>query len=88
MSWQDVESVMDFWYREGAARAWGDVAELEQGLEDLATNTHIFETPEDRVIQGELRQDLQDQLTFAADELRAQLRLAAADRQASISMRM
>ena len=63
------------------------MAELEQDLEALAANDHIFETTEDRYIRGEIWQDMRDQLAFAADALRPQLRLAAADRRTSLSMR-
>ena len=88
MSWHDVESVMAFWYREGAARAWGDVAELKHELETLDSLEHLFVTSDERAIHLDMRRDLLDQWAYAGDELRAQLRLVAADRQASISMRM
>ena len=88
MAWQDIESLMIFWYRDSAAAAWDDCAELEQELEALASVEHMWKSSNERAIHLEMHDDLLDQLSFTADELRPQLRLAAASRQAALSLKM
>ena len=90
MSWQDIDFVMTAWLKESDAEAWSDWLELKADLDALADNVHLFESQgfAGRFIHREIWQDLQDQILYTADELRPHLRLAAADRQASITLRM
>ena len=81
--------MMAYWYREGDFNAWADLAEIQQDHEDLsATQQHMADTflPEERAILANMHEDLCDLLAYTADELRPQLRLAAADRRASKSL--
>ena len=88
MAWQDIESLVIFWYRDSAVAAWDDCAELEHELDALASVEHLWTTPEERAINAEMHEDLIDMMSFTADELRPQLRLAAASRQAALSLKM
>ena len=88
-TWQDIEDVMANWYRECDFNAWADLVEIQQDQEDLsATQQHMADTflPEERSILADMHEDLCDLLAYTADELRPQLRLAAADRRASKSL--
>ena len=80
MSWQDVDAVMAFWYRSSAVGAWDDWMELTYELETLESVGHLWTTADERAIHQEMWEDLQDQLSCTADELRPQLRLAAANK--------
>ena len=88
MAWQDIESLVIFWYRDSAVAAWDDCAELEQELETLASVEHLWKSSDEHAIHLEMHEDLMDMLSFTADELRPQLRLAAASRQAALSLKM
>ena len=87
MAWHDIETFMVHWYRDSAVAAWDDCTELEQELDALDSVGHLWETPEERAINAEMHEDLMDMLSFTADELRPQLRLAASSRQAAFSLK-
>ena len=86
-TWVDVECLMAYWYREGDHNVWADWAELGQELEALAVHPLDTFGPEDRAILADVREDLNDQMVYVAEELRPQLRLATADRRARKSLR-
>ena len=79
-SWRDVDAVMAFWYRNSAVGAWDDWMELTHELETLDSVGHLWTTADERAIHQEMWEDLQDQLSCTTDELRPQLRLAAANK--------
>ena len=89
-TWQDIEDVMAYWYREGGRIDWMDLAEIRQDQEDLsATWQHVtarLHLSIERTILAEKQEDLDVLLAYIADELRPQLRLAAADLRASNSL--
>ena len=88
-TWQDIEDVMAYWYREGDFNAWADLVEIQQDQGDLsAIRCCVADTflPEERAILADMHEELCDLLAYTADELRPQLRLAAADRRASKSL--
>ena len=90
--WQDIEDVMAFWLREGARNAWEDFDEIRKDQKDLCEiQKHVADRsftyrPEERAILAELHVDLNVMLALVAEELRPQLRLAAADRWAMKSL--
>jgi hypothetical protein len=43
-TWQDIEDVMAYWYREGSFGVWTDWVKLEVDVETLAANAHLFTT--------------------------------------------
>ena len=89
-NWQDIEYVMAHWYHEGDREAWADLAGIQKDQVALsATQQHMTNTfrGEDRAIMAELQDDVDDLMAYTADELRPQLRLGAADRRGSKSLR-
>ena len=88
-TWQDIEDVMAYWYREGDFNAWADLAEIQQDQGDLsAIRCCVADTflPEERSILADMHEELCDLLAYTADELKPRLRLAAADRRANKSL--
>ena len=87
-TWQDIEDLMAYWYRECDFNAWADLVEIQQDQEDLsATQQHRANASRpERAILADRHEELCDLLAYTADELRPQLRLAAADRRASKSL--
>jgi hypothetical protein len=83
-TWQDIEDVMAYWFREGARIAWVDLVEIRKDHEDLCEmQRHVADMsftfrPEERAILAEMHTALNDMLALVAEELRPQLRLAAA----------
>ena len=79
---QELEAIDTFGPEDRAILAdnvWADWAELGQELD--APDNFL-----DRAILADVRKDLIDQMVCVAEELRPQLRLAAADRRASKSL--
>ena len=91
-TWQDIEDVMAYWFREGACIAWVDLVEIRKDQEDLCEmQKHVADMsftyrPEERAILAEMHMDLIVMLALVAEELRPQLRLASADQWARKSL--
>ena len=85
VSWGDVEFLINHWYQEASHDVWYDIIELDSELDDFH-NIEPIGAAERSVLDWAIC-DIGKQRSELIEDLRPQVRLAAADRCARKSLR-